>query len=333
MDVYAAGAKLAELVDRIRALYRHVAQSKGLALEFVVDDALPETIFTDCQKLEQIIRNLIANAIKFTPDGSITVEFLRPSSDPLLPSWLDPATAIAIAVSDTGTGISDSHRDQIFEAFIQADGSISRKYGGTGLGLSISRKLAKLLGGDICLASTNAKGSRFVIYLPENLNDSANQQKRYPPKNRIEDADDAVAAASGENATQEPDEAYKMLAGRKVLVVDDKVRHLFSITKVLEGYGLRVRKAINGQKALALLEKEPGIDIVLMDIAISGKDGCEIIRRIRSFELFEKLPIIVLSGIVAQGGRAECLSAGADDYLPKPVAARQLLDAMKRLVT
>ncbi|MEJ2153893.1 MAG: response regulator [Desulfobacteraceae bacterium] len=330
MEIYVTAVKLADLVGRVQSLYRHVAESKGLALNFAIDDTLPRTIRTDPQKLEQILRNLIANAIKFTPQGAVKVEFMRPLADPNLPAWLNPLETIAIAVTDTGIGISAGNREGIFDAFTQADGSTSRRYGGTGLGLSISKKLAILLGGDICLASTDAKGSRFILFVPEAPVAPASDQN-VPQTNRPRETVPFTAAALSEETSEGHGDALKMLAGIKVLVVDDEARNLFSIAKILENKGLNVLKAIDGHKALALLEKDPGIDLVLMDIMMPGMDGYETIRRIRKFEAFENLPIIALTAKAMPGDQAKCLSAGANDYLSKPVAVEQLLDAMIRV--
>ncbi len=332
MEVHVSEVKLADLVDHTQALYRHMAEKKGLGLCFVIDDTLPDTICTDHLKLDQIIRNLITNAIKFTPQGDVRVEILRPFNDPKLPSWLDPAEAIAIAVTDTGIGIPATSRDAIFDAFMQADSSTSRKFGGTGLGLSISKKLAMLLGGDICLAGTDARGSRFTLFVPEKLKILTDSQNSHEPGERLPDVKLPADVSSWENASEGSAEENQMLAGRKVLVVDDEARNLFSITKFLEGYGVIVYKAINGHKAIALLEKEPGIDIVFMDIMMPGMDGYDTIRRIRKVELFDQLPIIALTAKAMDSDRMKCFSAGADDYLSKPVAAGQLLDAIKRFV-
>jgi PAS domain S-box-containing protein len=333
MDVYVSEVKLADLVDHTYSLHRHVAENKGLELKFVIDYALPDTILTDRQKLEQILRNLITNAIKFTPQGTVTVKFLRPTADEKLPSWLVPEKTVAVSVIDTGIGIPAESREAIFDAFMQADSSTSRRYGGTGLGLSISKKLAQLLGGDVCLAGTDVDGSRFALYIPEELKIPADSPDAHDPQDRREDAMPAAAVFSWNNASGGSAEAYELLAGRKVLVVDDEARNLFSIAKILESHGLIVFKAIDGRKALACLEKEPGIDFVLMDIMMPGMDGYETIRRIRKIELFEKLPIIALTAKAMASDRTNCLAAGADEYLSKPVAVGQLLDAMKRFAT
>jgi PAS domain S-box-containing protein len=333
MDVYVTEVQLAALVDHARSLYHHVAESKGLELHFTVDEALPDTICTDHQKMEQILRNLITNAIKFTAQGGVRVEFLRPSSDPMLPGWLDPANTIAVTVTDTGIGIPEGSREAIFDAFKQADGSTSRGYGGTGLGLSISKKLANLLGGEICLTRTDAKGSVFTLYIPENIDLSNGDPCRPESDYHRREANDAGAVFSRETEPEGHAAAYRILAGKKVLVVDDEARNLFSLTKILEGRGLIVHKAIDGHKALSLLENEPNVDFVLMDILMPEMDGYETIRRIRKVESFKKLPIIALTANAMDGVREKCLSAGADDYLSKPVAVGKLLDAMRRLAT
>jgi PAS domain S-box-containing protein len=332
MDVYVTEVKVADLVNHTLSLYRHVAENEGLSLTFVIDYQLPDTIRTDHQKLEQILRNLITNAIKFTHQGKVKVEFTRPSADLKLPSWLVPAETIAITVSDTGIGIPAESREGIFDAFMQADGSTSRKYGGTGLGLSISKKLAKLLGGDICLVSTDANGSVFALYIPEQLNISIDNQDRYELREHREDAKFEAAVSAWKDPAMVPAEEYKMLVGKKVLVVDDEARNLFSIAKILERHGLVVCKAIDGYKALSHLKIDPGIDFVLIDIMMPGMDGYETIRRIRKSELFEKLPIIALTAKAMDCDRTKCISAGADEYLSKPVAVGQLLDALRRFV-
>jgi PAS domain S-box-containing protein len=332
MDVYVAEVKVADVVHHARSLCGHVAWNKGLDLEFAKDERLPETIRTDRQKLEQILINLISNAIKFTPQGRIAVEFMRPPADAKLPPRMNPAKTIAIAVTDTGIGIPAESRERVFDAFVQADGSTSRKYGGTGLGLSISKKLAKLLGGDIALTRTGAEGSQFILFIPEELKvPTDHQNPPGPGKGREGDEYDAAVCA-WKNGSKDPAPAYETLVGRKVLVVDDEARNLFSIAKILEGHGLIVRKAIDGRKALALLEKESDVDVVLMDIMMPEMDGCETIRRIRECESFGKLPIIALTAKAMDGDRDRCLCAGADDYLSKPVAAGQLLNAMNRLI-
>ncbi len=154
--------------------FQHVAEEKGLQLTVHLADSLPAAIRTDRQRVEQIVKNLLSNALKFTAQGSVTLSMARPAPGvELSHSGLTPHTTVAIVVADTGAGIPEAKQRLIFEAFQQVDGSTSRKYGGTGLGLSISRELAKLLGGEIQLQSEEDRGSTFTLYLPDILSAEA----------------------------------------------------------------------------------------------------------------------------------------------------------------
>ena len=167
MDLHIDAVKVSDLADSVRASFAHVIEDKGLTLRIDVDDDTPEEISTDQKRLGQILKNLISNAIKFTAEGSIAITFRRPKAGVNLSrSGLDPANTLAIAVRDTGIGIAPDKQKMIFQAFQQADGSTSRRYGGTGLGLSISLELARLLGAEIQLESQQGEGSVFTLYTP-----------------------------------------------------------------------------------------------------------------------------------------------------------------------
>jgi len=167
MELHRETFSLAGIAEELAAEFKPQAEAKGLALTARCNADVPEKIESDRQRLEQILRNLISNAVKFTQEGSVTLEIHRPQQGVLLSrSGLDPLHAVAISVIDTGIGIPEDKQLLIFEAFHQADGSTSRRYGGTGLGLSISRELAKLLGGEITVESKEGEGSRFTLYLP-----------------------------------------------------------------------------------------------------------------------------------------------------------------------
>src|SRR5712671_1339718 len=164
-----AALRFQELEDYVERTFRHVAEAKGLQFDIDMDPELPTSMFTDSQRLEQVIRNLLSNAFKFTESGSVILR-LAPVTEGWSPGQevLNHArSVIAFSVSDTGIGIAPEKQQLIFEAFQQADGSTSRKYGGTGLGLAISREIARLLGGEIRLASAAGQGSIFTLYLPQ----------------------------------------------------------------------------------------------------------------------------------------------------------------------
>jgi DNA-binding response OmpR family regulator/nitrogen-specific signal transduction histidine kinase len=173
---------LSDIANIITTHFTPVIDKKGLALHINIDKMLPDSIMTDHQRLNQILKNLVSNAIKFTAKGSITVDFHRPDPKKYLSrSNLAPHKTLAISVIDTGIGIPKDKQQEIFGVFQQVDGSISRKYGGTGLGLSISRELAKLLDGEIQLTSISGQGSTFTIYIPENFKiDNEMEEKMLP---------------------------------------------------------------------------------------------------------------------------------------------------------
>src|SRR5438045_1544258 len=175
--------RFGELHDYVDRTFRHVAESKGLELELDVDPDLPRSMFTDSQRLEQVIRNLLSNAFKFTDKGRVTFSVAQVTEGWSLDreSLNHARSVIAFSVSDTGVGIPPEKQQIIFEAFQQADGSTSRKYGGTGLGLAISREIAGLLGGEIRLTSVPGEGSTFTLYLPQTYAPAKQTRPRMPP--------------------------------------------------------------------------------------------------------------------------------------------------------
>ncbi|MFZ3046392.1 MAG: ATP-binding protein, partial [Desulfatirhabdiaceae bacterium] len=169
MELCLEDVSLQDIATFIRRGFETVAQNKGLVFSVVLDDHLPEKLITDRQRIEQILKNFLSNAFKFTQQGNISLNIGRPVGMNLSKSCLKPDHAIAFSVSDTGVGIPSDKQQRVFEAFKQADGSTSRKYGGTGLGLSISLELARFLGGEIQLKSQEGKGSTFTLILPESI--------------------------------------------------------------------------------------------------------------------------------------------------------------------
>jgi signal transduction histidine kinase/DNA-binding response OmpR family regulator len=453
--------------------FRQLAADKSLEFNVDFDGKLPEMIRTDEKRLQQIVLNLLSNAFKFTSKGSVTLSVSCASkgwstSHPVL---RNARKAIAIAVTDTGIGIPQEKQKLIFEAFQQADGTTSRKYGGTGLGLSISREIARLIGGELQVRSTPGEGSTFTLYVPleaegaaataipgttvryDNsgamvpsalptgfeVNDDRDDLGKNPFVLIVEDDptfatilldaaheaglkgvvstagagtlamarklqpsaitldlgladidgfvlldllkhDSATAhipihVISGVDHSRDvlgmgalgvtgkpaergelvkvfgrlKDEAESAkprrrrktaeasvparqlpeLAGAKVLIVDDDIRNIFSLTSVLESFDVEVLHAERGRDGILILEQTPGVDVALIDIMMPEMDGYETMQQIRQQPALADLPLIAVTAKAMKGDRQKCLDAGASDYIAKPVDIDLLLALLR----
>ncbi|MCP3924380.1 MAG: response regulator [Desulfobacterales bacterium] len=332
MDVYISQAFIAELSDSLKSIYKPLAKDKGIEFISNITENMPESIITDQQKLIQILRNLLANAIKFTSQGNVTIDFGRPmpgAAPIILPGFdepLDHDQIVAFSVSDTGIGIPLACQETIFDAFRQVDGSTSRHYGGTGLGLSISLNFTRLINGVIEMESVPGKGSRFTIYIPEQLESSerAKEEERAKPPNKT-----AIKSVNYETS-HISDAVLETISGKKILLVDDDMRNVFTLSGILEDHDIVVFKAVNGRQALDLLKVESDIDLVLMDIMMPEMNGYEAIKRIRKQEKYKNLPIIAVTAKAMEGDSEKCIKAGADQYISKPINLTELFSSMER---
>ena len=280
---------------------------------------------TDPHRLRQVLKNLMSNAFKFTERGEVTLslELSAGGWSPSRTRLVHADRVIAIAVSDTGIGIKEDLHTAMFEAFAQADGSTARKYGGTGLGLSISRNLIELLGGEITLTSELGQGSTFTVYLPLDAEPDAAELIGSLTIGTPEPAPVAVRSTPGNDAFYNG-----AAAGVTALVVDDDFRNIFAMTALLERGQMNVYAAESGADALMVLEQQPDVDLVLMDIMMPGMNGYETMEAIRMRDHLAELPIIAVTGKVVGGERERCMAAGASGYIPKPVDTAELLDAL-----
>jgi CheY-like chemotaxis protein len=452
--------------------FRQLAADKGLDFNVKFDPKLPQSVRTDEKRLQQIVLNLLSNAFKFTSKGSVTlgVRCAESGWSPTHPVLRNADRAIEIAVTDTGIGIPEDKQKLIFEAFQQADGTTSRKYGGTGLGLSISREIARLLGGELQVRSNPGEGSTFTLYIPleaeasapagtigaparyDNsgaviptalptgfeVNDDRDELGKEPFVLIVEDdptfasilldaAHEAglkgvvstagagtlsmarklqptaitldlgladidgfvlldllkhdpntshvpihvISGADRSNsvigmgafgvtekpaeraqlvgvftelreharaqkprrkpkaATQQPVRQIPELAGAKVLIVDDDIRNIFSLTSVLESHDVEVLHAERGKDGILMLEQTPGVDVALIDIMMPEMDGYETMRQIRQRLELADLPLIAVTAKAMKGDRQKCLDAGASDYIAKPVDIELLLALLR----
>ncbi|MVO98716.1 ATP-binding protein [Paenibacillus lutrae] len=358
MSISLGEVSVREVSESMNRMFEAVAVQKNLS--FTIDSSgFPDIIHTDEQRLQQILKNLLSNAFKFTVRGGVTLEFLVETDD-------NGQQHPVVRVRDTGIGIRPDKLEQIFEAFYQADGTTSRKFGGTGLGLSISREFAILLGGDIRLASQEGTGSTFTLLLPSSSLSGGDQELRllaeeakvprpmtFSPVQHEEldtsanpaGADPGAAGAdpkplpspgtAAHTDAEETDAAAPqpvtrdLLQGVTVLVVDDDPNNVRSLSAVLESRGALIIQAYSGRECLKLLGQRSDIDIILMDIMMPEMNGKSAIRQIRRMDAFKTLPIIALTAKAQATERQECLRAGASDYMSKPIDSDALIQMLR----
>ncbi|HEV7523966.1 MAG TPA: ATP-binding protein [Acidimicrobiia bacterium] len=322
---------LALLHDDLVREFDHVARAKGIAYSLALAAECPTEFVTDPTRIRQVLKNLIANAFKFTERGEVGLHISVADSgwSREAESLTSAPAVLAFAVRDTGIGIDELQQHRIFEAFAQGDGTTARLYGGTGLGLSISRELVGLLGGEITLTSAPGQGSTFTVYLPLGGTKTKPASPDTPPTHER-----ALSLVAASREVDKPDRSQHNglddapFEGRKILVIDDDFRNVFALSALLERGRAEVTVAESGSAALGLLERTPDIDLVLTDIMMPGMDGYQTMRAIRGLERFKTVPIIAVTGKVVPGERQRCIEAGANDYVPKPVNTDELIAAI-----
>ncbi|MBD3222926.1 response regulator, partial [bacterium] len=296
LELERAPFALRACLERTSSLLRVKADAQGLALVLDVADDVPAEVIGDEIRLHQVLINLLGNALKFTEEGTVTLEVTMTAD----------GERVRFAVRDTGIGIPDDKQQLIFEAFRQADGTTTRRFGGTGLGLSISSSLVQLMGGELAVASEVGVGSEFsfAIALP---------------------TAEATGAATGE-ATSAGDVRESLT----VLVAEDNPVNQKVIRMQLDRLGHRTVMADDGRQAVERVQ-QGGIDIVLMDVQMPVMDGLQATRAVRALEQQTgrpRLPIVALTARAMREDEQACLDAGMDGYVSKPVAREALCEAM-----
>lgn len=277
------------------------ASEKGIELVCDIDDEVPDSVRGDPTRLRQILLNLVGNAIKFTERGEIVVRIKQLAAN-------ERATHLLFSVKDTGIGIPPDKLSSIFEAFTQADTSITRRFGGTGLGLTITQRLLDLMGGHMEVESTPGKGSTFSFTLPMGIPDKAY----------------ATSEAIAPKGDIPPAQRNTPLS---ILLVEDNPVNQKLATRILEKWGHTVTLAHNGSDALDLVASNKAFDLALMDLHMPVMGGIEATQRIRRLEAENNLPrlrIVAMTASAMPSDRKACLDAGMDDYLAKPIVFDEL---------
>jgi PAS domain S-box-containing protein len=302
------------IVSEVADLLAPRAGEKGLELAIHYPAAVPSRIRTDPGRLRQILLNLSGNAIKFSERGGVTIEASAPPD----------ASGLRLTVRDTGIGITPDAMARLFQRFEQADASTTRRYGGTGLGLAISRRLAELMGGTLEVESTPGVGSAFTVVLPLGTGTLA----------RDDEAATATPTAVADHRdpyASRHQQGLAALPGLRVLLAEDNVVNQRVAVTMLRKLGCRVDVAANGRLAVAM-SAETEYDLILMDCMMPELDGFEATQQIRTRAAKGRVRIVAMTANAMPGDREQCLAAGMDDYIAKPVEFSHLEEIVRRAV-
>ncbi len=288
-----------ESVDAIRPLFAHRLEKKGLEFELNMDEKVPNYLVGDPYRLNQVLVNLVGNAIKFTEKGKIVLSVS-------IKNETDNSGVIRFSVKDSGIGIEEEKLKLVFESFSQAGVDVARKYGGTGLGLTISKQLVELQNGSIWVTSKYGEGSEFIFELPY----------RFASENDVT----GIRRLNDINFS-------KLLIGRKVLVAEDNSVNQILIDHVLKSVGVFPTIVNNGKEAIGKLKKGESFDVILMDLQMPILDGYKTTDFIRK-ELKIDTPIVAMTATAMKGEFEKCLEVGFTDYMSKPF---EFVDLYKKL--
>ncbi|WP_122318261.1 response regulator [Pseudomonas cichorii] len=325
LEVRPENSSVSRLVDGLRGMFQPLAADKHLDFTVEVQPGTPTMLFTDRQRLEQILKNLLSNAIKFTESGTVSMIVSR-----------QPGAGIVFTVRDSGIGIAQEHQQSIFEAFRQADGTTNRRYGGTGLGLSISRDLAALLGGAISVTSAPGQGSIFSLVLPEQYVEQQGEESAAEHSTIVSSPVTTLPMASQPVAEPLPvvpqptfaDDRHKAPFSRRcILVIEDEVQFaqiLFDLAHEL-GYDCLVAHAADEGFNLAA-EYTP--DAILLDMRLPDHSGLTVLQRLKELAPTRHIPVHVIS---VEDRQEAAMHMGAIGYAVKPTTREELKDVFARL--
>jgi len=333
MEVEVGRVLFNDLSEYVERTFRQVGHDKGLEFQVHADSQLAPGIYTDQRRLQQVLKNLLSNAFKFTERGRVSINILPATSgwSPDNKTLSAAESVVAFSVTDTGIGISPDKRAIIFEPFQQADGTITRRYGGTGLGLSISREIATLLGGEIQLDSRVGEGSTFTLYLPatyqpdvmkRKIHAGAQVQHFTPPVREIEPEVSLIM----ENVIDD-DRAHLEDGDRTLLIIEDDQKFAKIMMEMARERGFKVIVAMRGDSGLALARQYTPSAITL-DIELPGMDGWSVLDRLKHTKATRHIPVQIIS---VTEERQRGLKMGAMAYENKPVSPEALREALGKI--
>jgi HAMP domain-containing protein/signal transduction histidine kinase/CheY-like chemotaxis protein len=332
-----AALRFHDLHDYVERTFRHVAEAKGLAFKIEVDPEMPGNMFTDSQRLEQVIRNLLSNAFKFTESGQVVLSMAQVTEgwNPENEVLNHARSVIAFSVTDTGIGIPPEKQQIIFEAFQQADGSTSRKYGGTGLGLAISREIARLLGGEIRLASALGQGSTFTMFLPQThvpmrtvRKETATPRPIAVPLDRQMLGEGATSDAPGPDEFELEDDRGAIAPGDKLLlIIEDDVNYARVLLEMAHEKGFKGIVSQRGASALTLVRDLKPVAVTL-DLHLPDLDGWRVLDRLKVDLATRHIPVHIIS---VEDDPAPALCQGALGFVTKSETRESLQKAFEQL--
>ncbi|MCA1754152.1 MAG: response regulator [Spirochaeta sp.] len=298
---------LDELLKAVQDLFRPMVNNKGIVLEMNQELHGYDGFHADPNRIRQILVNLVGNAVKFTHEGTVQINVHSLDTE-------DGRVELHLEGKNTGIGIPDARKHDIFRSFTQADSNYGRAFVGTGLGLTISKSLAEMMSGSMSFESTEGQGSSFHFVLP------------------LETA--SIAPGVADKSPQKPASAREHNA--HILVAEDNAINVLVIRTLLERHGYHVTCSANGHEALEALSAQDSIRIVLMDVSMPGMDGVTATRKIRAGEAgsaVKDIPIIALTAHSIKSAREEYLAEGMDDYISKPFAHEEVLEKIEALLS
>jgi two-component system aerobic respiration control sensor histidine kinase ArcB len=307
LELHLDPCSLKKLFNEITAMMQHVIQNNAIELKFDFDNKIPDNLFLDPLRLQQVILNLLGNAIKFTLQGSVCISTRLLTQE-------NNVVKIGIIVEDTGIGIPEDKLDTIFDRFTQVESQYDRRFEGSGLGLAIVKNLVEMMLGTIRVESELNKGSKFICEIPFTV---ANQ-------NQVESDSNAA------NALSSTDKSLKF--DTYILIVEDNPINQMVMQAMLANLGCKVDVANNGEEAIKLFKKNE-YDLIFMDIGLPDMDGLQVTKSLLQIEKKlqrKSIPIIALTAHVMEDDRNNCLNAGMTDMLTKPIVYAQLVELLKK---